>query len=88
MRCTNPLLSPNNFTQGHLTKIERLVTDVKAIRSPDRAKCAILEMILGDFWLIQAVFVAGQPLCDLGFFGPIWEMFLIAGPFCDVGTSY
>ena len=27
----NPFLRPNNFTQGHLMKIEWLVTDVTAV---------------------------------------------------------
>ena len=41
----NPLGS-NNFTQGHLLKIEWLVTDVTAVGSPDRAERSILGMIL------------------------------------------
>ena len=58
-------MSLDRYMFGHLITIELSVADVTAIGSPDRAKCAILEMILGDFWLIQAVFVAGQPLCDV-----------------------
>ena len=41
-----PLLSPNNFTQGHSMKTEWLVTDVTAIESRDRAERAILGVIL------------------------------------------
>ena len=39
-------MSSNNVTQGHLMKIELLVLDVAAVRYPDRAKCAILGVIL------------------------------------------
>ena len=51
-----------------LMKIEWLDANVTAVRSPDRAKHAILGVILaGRFcWPIQAVFVAGEPLCDVG----------------------
>ena len=41
-------------------------TDVTAVGSPDRAERAILGMILGVFWSIQATFVVGEPLCDVG----------------------
>ena len=44
--CRNPLLSSNNFTQGHLMKIEWLVTNAPAIGSPGRAERAILGAIL------------------------------------------
>ena len=51
-------------------KIEWMVTDVTAVRSPDRAERAILGVILAgrffDFWPIQATFVVGEPLCDVG----------------------
>ena len=49
-------------------KIEMLVTDVTAVRFPDRARRAILGTILaGRFFLtIQAVFVVGEPLCGVG----------------------
>ena len=40
--------------------------DVTSVGSPDRAERAILGMILGVFWPIQAVFVAREPLCDVG----------------------
>ena len=60
------LLSPNNFTQGHLLKIELLVADVTAAGSPDRVECAILAVILAQrFRPIQPVFVIGKPLCDV-----------------------
>ena len=49
-------------------KTEWVVTDVTAVRSPDRAERAILEIILAGalFWPIQAVFVAGEPLFYVG----------------------
>ena len=59
-------MSPNNFTHGHLVKTEWLVTNVKPIGSPDRADHAILGVILDVFWQIQAVFVVGKRLCDVG----------------------
>ena len=47
-------------------KIELLVTNVTAVGSPDRAKRAIFRVMLaGRFWPIQAVFVVGEPLCDV-----------------------
>ena len=48
-------------------KIEWLVTNVTAVRTPDRAERAILGVILAGlcFWSIQAVFVVGEPLCDV-----------------------
>ena len=48
-------------------KIEWLVTDLTSVRSPDRADCAILGMILGWalFWPIQAVFLVGEAFCDI-----------------------
>ena len=57
----------NNFTSGHLLKIEWLVTDVTAVGSPDRAECDILGMTLGVLsQLVQAAFLVGGPFCDLG----------------------
>ena len=49
-------------------KIEWLVTDVTAVRSPDIAERAILGAILAGalFCPIQCVFVIGEPLCDVG----------------------
>ena len=61
-------MSPSNFTQDHLTKLEWLVTDVTAVGSPDRVGLAILEMIFAKyvFWPIQAIFAVGEPLCEAG----------------------
>ena len=39
-------MSSNNLTPGHLMKIEWLVTNVTAIRSPGRAERAVLGVIL------------------------------------------
>ena len=47
-------------------KIEWLVADVTAVGSPDRAECDILGMILDVFLPIQATFVVGETLCDVG----------------------
>ena len=47
-------------------KTEWLVTDVTSVGSPARVERAIFGVILGVFWPIQAVFVVGEPLCDLG----------------------
>ena len=49
LRCRNPLLSPSNFTQVHLRKLEWLVTDVTAVGSPDRAERGILGDGFGPF---------------------------------------
>ena len=57
--CRNPLFSSNNITLGHLLKIERLVTNVTAVGSPDRAEPAILGVILIER-------VVREPLCDVG----------------------
>ena len=61
-------MSSNNFTQGHLKKIEWLVTNVTPVGFPDKAERVILGVILvGRVFLpIQAVFAVGEPLCDLG----------------------
>ena len=55
-------------------KVEGLVTDVTAVRTPDRAECAILGVILAlrFFWPIQAVFVVTEPLCNVG--NPSWAL--------------
>ena len=55
----NPLLSPNKFTQGHLMKIEWLVANVTAVGSPDRAKRAILEVILAGSFLANSGRICG-----------------------------
>ena len=44
--CRNPLLSPKNFTQGHLMKTEWLVANETALQSPDRSEHGILGVIL------------------------------------------
>ena len=46
-------------------KIEWLVDNLTAVGSPDRGERAILGVILGDFWPIQATCVVGEPLCDV-----------------------
>ena len=48
-----------------MMKIEWLVADVIAVRSPDRAEGAILGVILDIFWPIQATIVIREPLCDI-----------------------
>ena len=63
--CKNPILSPNNFTKD-LMKTEWLVAGVTTVGSPDRVERAILGMVLGVFWSIQAIFVVREPLCDVG----------------------
>ena len=50
-------------------KMTWLVTNVTPIRSPNRAECDILGMVLDLIWSIQATFVVGEPLCDVG--GPL-----------------
>ena len=49
----NPFLSPNNFTQGHVSKIEWLVTNVTAIESPERAEHAFWGVILTERFVAQ-----------------------------------
>ena len=46
-------------------KIKWLVADVTPVMSPDREEHDILGMLLDVFWPIQAVFVGGDPLCDV-----------------------
>ena len=48
-----------------LMKIEGLVDDETTVGSSDRAGRAILGILLGVFWPIQAMFVAGELLCDV-----------------------
>ena len=59
-----PSLSLHNFTESHSMKIEWLVGNVTAVRSPDRAERAILKLILAgrSFWPIQAIFVIKESL--------------------------
>ena len=61
-------MSPDNFTWGQSIKIEWLVADVAAVRSPDRSECVILGGYFSRalFLQIQAVFVAGKPFCGEG----------------------
>ena len=58
--CRNPLLSPSDFTQGHLVKLEWLVTDVAAVRSPDRAEHAIMGVILAGCFLASSGRICGR----------------------------
>ena len=69
--CRNPLLSSNNFTQGHLIEMEWFATNVTAVGSPDRAERAILGVILsGRFfgqlrtylWLLSLFTMQEPPL--------------------------
>ena len=62
----NPLLSPNNFTESRLIKIEWLVTNVTPFWSPDRAEHDSLGMLLDVFWPNHATFLGREPLCDVG----------------------
>ena len=61
-------MSPNTFIQGRLVKTEWFVANVTAVGSPDRAKHAILGVILAGrvFGQIQDIFVVAEPLCDVG----------------------
>ena len=48
-------------------KIEWLVTNATAVRSPDRAECAILGVILAGRVLADpGRFVVTEPLCGVG----------------------
>ena len=47
-------------------KTEWLFDDVTAVGSPDRADRSILGMVFGVFLSIQATFVVGGALCDIG----------------------
>ena len=47
-------------------KIEWLVANVTTVGSPDRAKHAILGIILDIFGSFQAIFVVRELLCDVG----------------------
>ena len=47
----NPRLNSNNFIQGHVMKIEWLVTDLTAVGSSGKVECAVLGLILaGNFF--------------------------------------
>ena len=43
-----------------------MVANVTPVGSPEKVERAVLGMVLGIFWSIQAVFVIGEPLCDIG----------------------
>ena len=58
-------MSPNNFTWGHFMKTEWLTVDVTSVGSTDRVERDILRVLL-VFLPVQATFVVGEPLCDLG----------------------
>ena len=48
-------------------RIEWLVVDVPAVGSPDRVTCYFVgDFGLALFWETQAVFIGGEPLCDVG----------------------
>ena len=47
-------------------KIEWLVTDVTVVGSSARARHDMFSDDFGFFWTIQATFVVGEPLCDVG----------------------
>ena len=50
-------------------KTKWLVIYVTAVESPHRAEHAILDFgggLAGHFWLILAILVDEEPLCDLG----------------------
>ena len=53
-------------------KIEWLIANETAVRSPARAECDIVGVILDVFWPIQAISVAEKALCDVGI--PSWAL--------------
>ena len=59
-------MSPNNITWGHLMKMSWLIANVTSVELPARAEHENLGIILDVFWPIQAAFVDGEPLCDVG----------------------
>ena len=59
-------MSLNNFTQDIFLKRKCLFADVISVKSSDRAEHGISGVVLGIFWPIQVIFVAGEPLCDVG----------------------
>ena len=47
-------------------KMEWLVTDVTPVESPHSPECAILGVIFAGFFFVdEATFVVGEPLCDV-----------------------
>ena len=61
-------MSPNKSTQGYIMKLEWLLADVTAVRSPEIAEHTTSGVILvwRLFWPIQAVFVVGEPHGGVG----------------------
>ena len=57
-----PLLSPDNFTWGHVTKTEWLVTNVKAVGRPVRAEHAISGVVSAG----RFSFANSGRICDGG----------------------
>ena len=53
-------MSPNKLAEGHLMKIEWLVTDVTAVESPDRVESAILGVILAEPFLANPGCICGR----------------------------
>ena len=68
-------------------RTEWLAVHVTAFGSPDRAERAVLEILLGVF------FVNSGRICGRGaqlgwtLFWPIQAVFVVKEPLCDVGTS-
>ena len=56
----NSLPGSNNFTLGHLMKIEWLVANVTAVGSPDRAKRAILGVLLAERFIANSGCICSQ----------------------------
>ena len=46
--------------------MECFIVNEKSAGSPARAERGILGVVYGVFGTIQALFVVGQPLCDVG----------------------
>ena len=61
----NHILGPKNITSDHVIKIECLVTNLTAVRSPVSAESEGFWVIFDFFWPIWAAFVVWEPLCDL-----------------------
>ena len=53
-------MRPDNLNQGHLMKIEWLVSDVTAVGSPDRSERAILGMIVAGRFLANSGCICGR----------------------------
>ena len=46
-------------------KIEWLVANEISVGSPARVEHGIFGVIFDVFWLIQAAFMVGEPICDV-----------------------